>query len=427
MLDEQLDQILDAPVDWRYKAIPPTAGPLTVRTIGEQGWRALEGDLFLPALLLKQRALEHNIAIMADFCRRHGVDLSPHGKTTMAPQLFKRQLDAGAWAITAATASQVRIYRAFGIGRIVLANELVEPAAIRWIVGELAADPSFDFYCLVDSPASVDALSSALERTSVQRPLTVLLELGIEGGRAGCRTEAEALRVADAVAGSARLELAGVEGFEGIIHAERDEDTLAAVDDFVGRLRHMAETLAGMGAFSGREEILVTVGGSAYFDRVVARLRELDLGAHVRIVLRSGCYVTHDSGFYDHVSPLAGRASGGPTLEAALEVWGVVLSRPEPDRVIAGMGKRDVAYDLELPIPLAVKDAGGLRDVRGTFQAFDLNDQHVYVRVPESDPVAVGDLLGCGISHPCTAFDKWRLIPVVDDDYRVVDAVQTFF
>ena len=91
------------------------------------------------------------------------------------------------------------------------------------------------------------------------------------------------------------------------------------------------------------------------------------------------------------------------------------------------MGKRDVAYDLELPIPLVVKDHDGFRDVRDAFRAFDLNDQHVYVHVPPDDPVAVGDLLGCGISHPCTAFDKWRLIPVVDDDYRVIDAIQTFF
>jgi len=32
-----------------------------------------------------------------------------------------------------------------------------------------------------------------------------------------------------------------------------------------------------------------------------------------------------------------------------------------------------------------------------------------------------------GISHPCTAFDKWQLIPVVDEEYRIVDVVRTFF
>lgn len=427
MRPEQLTPILDEPVDARFKGIPPTPGPVTVRTIGAQGWNALGGDLLLPVMVLKERALAHNIGLMAEFCRGHGVDLAPHGKTTMSPQIFKRQLDAGAWAMTAATTSQVRVYREFGVERIVLANELVEPAAISWIADELEADPAFDFYCLADSEQAVEAMTGALARRSLSRPVQVFVELGIPGGRTGCRTAADALRVAELVAAAPSLELAGVEAFEGIIHGEREEDTLATVDTFLSRLRSLVEQLDAAGSFSGRSELVVTVGGSAFFDRVVEQLSGLAVSVPLRVVLRSGCYVTHDSGFYDHVSPLAGRSHGGERLEAALEVWGVVLSRPEPDRVLVGMGKRDVAYDLELPIPLQVKDGAGLRPVSGAMSAFDLNDQHLYVRVPPSDSIAVGDLLGCGISHPCTAFDKWRLIPVVDDDYRVVDAVRTFF
>jgi D-serine dehydratase len=425
--DEHLTPILDEPVDARFKAIPPTRGPVTVRTVGAQGWNALAGDLLMPVMVLKERALAHNVRLMAEFCRDHGVDLAPHGKTTMAPQLFKRQLDAGAWAMTAATPSQVRIYRTFGVDRVVLANELVEPAAVAWVADELERDPSFEFYCLADSREAVGAMTAALAGRSLPRPFAVLVELGIPGGRTGCRTVEDARRVAELVAGSPGLELAGVEAFEGIIHAEREADTLAAVDGLLSRLRSLAEGLAAGGALAGRGEMVVTVGGSSYFDRVVELLSGLEVGVPVRLVLRSGCYVTHDSGFYDHVSPLAGRSAGGERLEAALEVWGVVLSRPEPDRVLVGMGKRDVAYDLGLPIPLRVRGGAGLRDVAGAMTAFDLNDQHLYVRVAPDDAIAVGDLLGCGISHPCTAFDKWRLIPVVDDDYRVVDAVRTFF
>jgi D-serine deaminase-like pyridoxal phosphate-dependent protein len=43
------------------------------------------------------------------------------------------------------------------------------------------------------------------------------------------------------------------------------------------------------------------------------------------------------------------------------------------------------------------------------------------------DRVAVGSRLEFGISHPCTVFDKWQLIPVLDDDGRVVDLIRTFF
>ena len=91
------------------------------------------------------------------------------------------------------------------------------------------------------------------------------------------------------------------------------------------------------------------------------------------------------------------------------------------------MGKRDVPFDIGLPRPVVASSRGELRGVEGAMEIFDLNDQHAYLRLPREDGLAVGDLVGCGISHPCTAFDKWRLIPVVDDDYTVIDAVHTFF
>ncbi len=425
MLAEALTRVLDEPAEALAKGLPPTPEPLTISTVGKYGWHVLEGDLFLPVLLLKESSLAHNLAVMASYCREHGVDLAPHGKTTMAPQLFARQLAAGAWGMTAATPSQVRVYRHFGIGRVILANELVEPGAIRWLSEELDRDPEFDFYCLVDSPAAVAALADARSGQR-RRPLQVLVELGIQGGRTGCRSREDALALADLAVRSPELELAGVEGFEGIIHAERQSDTLAAVDAFVASLRQLAETAAAVGAFASRREVLVTVGGSAYFDRIVAGLRDLDLGVPVRIVLRSGCYLTHDSGLYEQVSPLGARGHGR-RLEPALEAWGVVLSRPEPELGIVGMGKRDVPYDLGLPIPFRVHGTHGARDVAGVMEAFAIDDQHLYVRLPATDPLGVGDLLGLGISHPCTAFDKWRLIPVVDDDYRVISAVRTFF
>lgn len=145
MLQEALDRLLAEPIDWRYTAFPETAEAVPLGRVGSMGWNLLAGDLPLPAMVLKEGALAHNAALMARWCREHGVLLCPHGKTTMAPQLFKRQLDAGAWGMTAATVSHVRIYRAFGVGRVLLANELVEPVALRWLSAELAQDPAFDF------------------------------------------------------------------------------------------------------------------------------------------------------------------------------------------------------------------------------------------------------------------------------------------
>jgi D-serine deaminase-like pyridoxal phosphate-dependent protein len=417
---EALARLREDRIDWRYKGFPPTDG-VTPATLGGCGWNLLAGDLFLPALVLKESALAHNLDLMRRWCEGHSVSLAPHGKTTMSPELFARQLDSGAWGITAATPSQARAYRAFGVERILLANQLVEPASVRWVAAELAGDPNFEFYCLVDSLAAVAAMERALEGTSGTRLIPVLVELGLAGGRTGARSVEAALEVATAVVRSPALELAGVEGYEGIVHDD------SRVDLFLGELRRLLDELAETAAFADRHEVVVTAGGSIYFDRVAERLTPPVGDLPVRVTVRSGCYLTHDNGMYDEHSPLGSQSSSDERLRPALEVWGVVLSRPEPELALTAMGKRDVAYDVDLPRPLRVRDDSGLRDVRGAMAVFDLNDQHAYVRLPAGDPLAVGDLLGCGISHPCTAFDKWRLIPVVDDGYTVIDAVHTFF
>jgi D-serine deaminase-like pyridoxal phosphate-dependent protein len=411
------------PVDWRFKGFPATDRPVTVGTVGDQGWNALDGTFLLPVCILRRSALEHNLRLMREWCTAHAVSLAPHGKTPMAPQLVDAQLAAGAWGVTVATVSQARVYRAFGVERLLIANEVVEPAALAWIAHELRADPALDVLCLADSLEAVRIMERGLAAPA--RPLRVLVELGLRGGRTGARSVTQAREVAEAVHSGAGLQLAGVEAFEGIIHGPTAAATRRDVDRFVARVRDLTRSLIADGLFDGADEVIVSAGGSAFFDRVAEGLRDID--ARVRVVVRSGCYLAHDSGMYEELSPLGRRAMDGERLEHALEVWGVVLSRPEPTLALVGAGKRDVSYDVGLPVPLAVRDRHGARSVRGQMDVFELNDQHAYVRIEPADPLAPGDLVGLGISHPCTTFDKWRLIPVVDDDYAVVDAVATYF
>ena len=424
-----LDRVLDEQIDWRYKSFP--AGPPTrIREVRARNWNVLGGDFMLPVMVLKDSALRHNIELMSSYCKRHDILLAPHGKTSMAPQLLKMQLDDGAWGVTAATMSQVRVWRAFGVERVILANQLVEPASVRWVAAEMEADPVFEFYCLVDSAAGVRLLESALGDIKLGRSLQVLLEVGPTGGRAGCRTLDQALEVARAVAGSRRLALAGVEAFEGVIHAKSLAGTLEAIDAFLGGMRAMVVELDEAGLFSEAPGVIVTAGGSAFLDRVVAGLgAQWKLSRPMRLILRSGCYLTHDAIHYSQLTPFGGRIPETGPLEEALEVWGAVLSLPEPGLALLGFGKRDVSHDLELPVPRFVKSTGPQppRPLRADASIVALNDQHAFMKVGAGANLKVGDLVGCGISHPCTAFDKWRLIPVVDDGYRVIDAVLTYF
>lgn len=428
-----LEPILNEVVDWRFKSFPG-AEPVAIRSVGEQGWN-LFSDFTLPVMALKASALAHNIEVVATYCGKRNVSLAPHAKTTMSPQLVQRQLNAGAWAITAATMSQIRVWREFRAARIVLANQVVDPAAACWLAAELTTDPDFDFYCLVDSTAGVRLLDKLLDDCEARRPVQVLVELGFSGGRTGARSPEEAVTVAQAVAQTAHLTLVGVEAFEGLIHREPDGSgdplaaTIAAVDRLLGEVRALTVDLDRRGLFAGAGEIVVSAGGSGFPDRVVEILGgHWNLSRPVRPVLRSGCYLTHDAAHYRQLAPFGTRLPHLPPLREALEVWGAVLSLPEPELVIVGFGKRDVSYDLDLPIPQFVKQRTEPPRPLGLDAAiFDLNDQHAYMKVPPGHGLRVGDLIGCGISHPCTAFDKWRLIPVVGDDHRVVDAVLSYF
>jgi D-serine dehydratase len=387
------------------------------------------GGFVLPLMVLRESALAGNIAAMAAYCDQAGVLLAPHGKTTMAPQLFGRQLRAGAWGISAATVQQVQVFRAFGVPRILIANEVTDAAGIQWLAEELAADAGFDCYCFVDSVPGVALLDEALRPglDGTGRQLQVLVELGRPGGRAGCRTVEEAAVVAKAAAATPSLRLAGAAGYEGAIGHDDSDATLIAIAEFCRDLRRLGTLLP---ALTGGADYLLSAGGSAFFDIVVRELTAPGGDGTPEVLLRSGAYVSHDHGFYRRLSPGAPPGRPGPALRPAFELWAPVLSRPEPGLAIALAGRHDVAFDQDMPVPLRTWPSGQPAaddDGAAGMHVSALDDQHAYVQIPPGSALAPGDLLCLGISHPCTTFDKWRVIPVVDDGYRVVDAIHTFY
>jgi D-serine deaminase-like pyridoxal phosphate-dependent protein len=407
---------LEEPFGTRYRSWPdPTS---TRADVPDAGVSVL--DLLLPAMTLRQAALAHNAALMARWCRQVGCELAPHGKTSMSPELMRLQLDAGAWAITAATAGQARMFAAWGVPRVLIANEVTDPGGLRWL-GRAVAD-GLDVLVLVDSEAAVRLLDQAMP---AEATLPVLLELGVAGGRAGCRTVAQARAVAEAVQSAQRVRLAGVECFEGVAGHDRSAADTAAVAAMLAPLGPLMVELAGAGLFAGLEEVIVSAGGSSYPDLVVAAFDALPAlpGLRVRRVLRSGGYLAHDHGMLERTSPMRTDAHHpAGTLQPALRLFASVQSTPEPGLAIVGFGKRDAPFDVDLPVPLRLCTRAGRLD---GVQVRRLNDQHAFVR--HDRQLEVGDVVEFGISHPCTAFDKWSLLPVLDEHDRVVDVVTTCF
>ncbi|WP_406173030.1 amino acid deaminase [Streptomyces sp. NBC_00996] len=408
-------------VDHRFKGLPPDAAGLTVGELAAQRRNLFTDGFTTPVLALSAERLTHNLELMETYAARHGLAFAPHGKTSMAPQLFWKQIEHGAWGITLAVPHQVRVARDFGIDRIFLANELVDAAALRWIAAELAADADFRFICYVDSLRGVELMDAALRGTP--RPLDVVVELAAgEGARTGVRTEAECAAVADAVAATGTLRLVGVAGYEGEVPQADPEHVHA----WLHRLTALAADFDKAGRFTELDEIVVSAGGSAWFDAVAdvfAQIPELSLP--VLKLLRSGAYVSHDDGHYRKLTPFTRIPQEG-ALHPAFRLWSQVVSRPSPDQAFTNAGKRDAAYDLDLPFAQVVRRDGAERPATG-ITVTGLSDQHSWLRTtPEAD-LQVGDWLGLGLSHPCTSFDKWQLIPLVDADGTVVDYVRTFF
>lgn len=404
------------------KTVPPWADGMTAEEILAESPRL--SRFGTPLLVLDESALAHNLAEFARWCATHDLDLEPHGKTTMSPTLWQRQLDAGATAITVANYPQLRVAIAAGIRRVHVANTLADPSCLTWLGQVLDADPELAVTVWADSIGTVELMSRCLD--GVRRGPTVLVEVGGEGRRTGARTVAEAVAVGESIAWAPALRLGGVAGYEGAFAHDDSEASLATVDDY---LRSLAETHRRLAkSYPSDGQVVVSAGGSAYFDRVVQVLGDLQ-DERTRVVVRSGAYVIHDDGFYRSIAP-AHRVAGAPELRSAMNVWARVISRPESGLAFLDVGRRDVAFDDGLPIPQATATVlgGEPRPLVGTITA--VSDQHAFLEMDPTDPLAVGDVVRLGLSHPCTVLDKWRLIPVTDGDHPdpvVVDLLATYF
>ena len=426
-------QARNTEIDDMTKGIPFGARIAPAET-AQRNWNALDDDLPFPLLLLKDSALEHNITAMARWCAQNGFLLAPHGKTTMCPQIYRRQLEAGAWAIAVANVFQAQVCARFGVQRVFIANQVVGRANIRSLAEMMRAFPSLECWCLADSVAGVRHLAAALEEFSASRPLQVLLECGRRGWRTGVRSLEQARQVhAEILEHSRCLVFRGLEGFEGLAKSAEGPDAEAAEArafvDFIVAVGKCLPPQPGDG-----QPPVFSIGGSAFLDVVWEALERLQ-GAW-QPVLRPGCYVTHDHGHYAayHREATRRRQQQGraplPEFQPALELWSAVQSLPEEGVAILNFGKRDCAFDLGLPIPLfAIAERGGLDSRRALDGAAitRLNDQHAFLSLPAGLALSVADRVCCGISHPCTAFDKWRVIPLVDDRYQVLDLYATFF
>ena len=419
------EDLLDPWLGPWLKGFPHGAAPLRRSQVAARGWNVWAGDLPLPLAVVKVPQLRHNLQWMQHFVEEQGIAFAPHGKTTMSPQLFKAQLEQGAWGITVATIAQLRVAVQAGARRTLIANQVLQAVDLMEVARLLTQTPDLRVVFLLDSHAQL----LMIESLRLPSPFEVLVEVGVPGGRTGVRGHDEAVELARAAHASSAVLLAGVECYEGLGVKGEDEADRASAQALMTRVHALARQLEAEGLFD-TPELIISAGGSGIFDLVAPALKPA-LSRPVVGVLRSGCYITHDDGNYRRLVGAVNRRIGCDRgLEAALEVWTMVQSTPEPGLALLTGGRRDLSYDIEMPVPVRWCPAGSCQPqpTPPSWTISGMNDQHAYLRLgDESGVLKVGDRVALGISHPCTTFDKWRWMAMIDDQGAVVDALTTCF
>jgi D-serine dehydratase len=411
----------------------PVIDGLAVEDVGSQGWRPSRGDLALPALTFDETAFAANRDLFLRWCKGTGVSVAPHAKTPMSPELARSLREAGAWGTTVANIQQAAVLLSHGERRLLLANEIGGLAAGRRLGALLSAYPDVELHAFADSPEAVAALAEAA-RVADRHELSVLIELG--AGRAGARDRAAVESTMAAVLAADRLVLGGVAAYEGAVATPDADETARAIAALMNRT---VEAFALVRAAAPRLPLIISAGGSAYFDvvaRALAPIARTD--GNATVVLRSGALFFADHGIYARAFAELDRRGGlvidgthhfaAKSFRPALTLWAEVLSRPETGLAIAGFGMRDASFDQGLPVPLRVfRDGVEQNELAARLSVTRLNDQHAFLSVAPESPLAVGDIIAFGISHPCTCLDRWRVIFGLDADGVVTRALPTQF
>ncbi len=417
-------------LDHRLKGYPIVADATTADRIVDRQWHVLDDAMPYPLATLRTSALMHNLAWMQAWAQRKGVQLAPHGKTTLSPELFRLQLQAGAWGMTVANVHQLQLALAAGAQRCIIANQVLADADLDGLDALLARHGDARVWFLVDSLAQLAMIEDWKHRRTSERRFDVLLELGTPGFRTGCRSHDEALILARALAASPAARLGGVECYEGGLATCDSAHDGEAVSALVRRVRTVVQAVDTEDLW-GDDQLLITAGGSAIFDLVIPLLTGYPISRPVQGVLRSGCYVTHDHGRYAQFLRLVEQREGlQDSLQSAIEIWAMVQSVPEPGLALLSAGRRDVSFDQRMPLPVrwAARGSRTIQTAPAHWEVHALSDQHAHMRFEPSGPVpTVGDRVALGISHPCTTFDKWRWMALVDDEARITGAIGTHF
>ena len=421
-------------IDDRWRGFPTGYAPLPLAQIAGRGWRPQDGRMALPLLSLDLTTFELNAEAVLRHLATEGALIAPHAKTPMSVAIARGLQEAGAWGVTVADARQASVMLEGGLSRLILANQVGGPGGARRLAALLWHHPMAEVHTFVDSVEGVDALASAWQaensRGKGMPDLGLMIELG--AGRAGIRDDQAAVGLMEHILtlpAECGLRLSGIAGYEGAAVVADEKESERRVDALMERMAALHAAMRGR--LGPGAPLILTAGGSLWFDRVLAMLGPAAVAdGRTRLILRSGALFFSDHGVYKRgFAAMEKRGVGfAGRIMPALRLWAEVLSAPESGLLICGLGMRDAASDQGVPMPLKIWRDGKEAGAADHLFIEKFNDQHAFVRFGSDGPrPAIGDVIEFGLSHPCTNIDRHGLIWGLDADHKVRCVLPTAF
>jgi D-serine deaminase-like pyridoxal phosphate-dependent protein len=339
-------------------------------------------ELDTPALCLDLRALDRNIARMADFLREGPTGVRPHSKTHKCPTIAWKQLRAGAVGITCAKVGEAEVMASAGIKDILVANQVIGPTKIARLMG-LAADT--EIMVAVEALENARELSEAAVAAGVR--LRTLIEVDTGMGRCGTLPGSETLALAREMARLPGLRLEGIMGYEG--HAVMISDPnrrRAAAESAMALLIDTRDLLQT----DGIAVPIVSAGGSGTYNIT---------GQYPGVTeIQAGSYATMDARYRTII----------PEFETALTVIAQAIS-VRGDRAVIDAGLKTMTPEFGKP-ELCAPDGWALDHQ---------SEEHSTLTRQGGAALKPGDRVEIVPSHGCTTINLHDAYHVLDGE-RVV-------
>lgn len=414
----------DAFFDSSIRGVPPGES-FRNSSIKSKNLSPKDGSMVLPVLTLDQSALRANTDHFLEFAKAEGLLLAPHAKTPMMPSFAASLVAGGAWGATVANVQQLSAMLAAGMTHIIYASPPGGRTGASHLATAVSLYPHAEIFVFLDSVETVKALDAALDRHGGTRVFG-LIEVGI--GRTGARDARTAIAIQDAIlATNGRITLAGVATYEaaavtGPDYQETFQRLFGLLEQTFLNVHH---------AVGDTAPLMITAGGSTFFDEVFKSIGPIARASGASLILRSGAIFFSDDGLYQRAfEAMSARGFSkriAQAIKPVLSLWAEVISCPEPGLAIGAFGMRDAPNDQGLPVIRRVfRNGEELAISPAEIPIVEkLNDQHAFIR--SCDILQVGDILELGISHPCTAFQRWNIVYGLDDRGIVESLLQTHF